>query len=120
MTELECQKIFDYIVKREHLTRQKLQLKIKGVQSGYASYLTGLMIVPQWALRNQYEGTAYIIHELAHFVTKKKRKGDWDEAHGTAFKRTENRLLKLFSLKIDRKRAYSKAIYYNGSKVITK
>jgi len=114
MTEQECQTLFAWLIRREHLTRKGIHLKVKAIRQGHAHY-SGLLTIPEWALKDQYEGTAYTIHEVAHFVNRYR--GDPYEMHGKAFKRVENRLLKLFGLSIDRKRAYAKATYYDNNLV---
>lgn len=111
MTEQECQNLLGWLVRREHLARKGIQLKVKNIQAGRALWGTKTITIPSLALGDQYRGTAYVIHEVAHFVNYYKGRND---NHGSAFKRIENRLLKLFGLSIKRKRAYAKALYYNG------
>ena len=119
MTEQECQNLLAWLTQREHLSRKGIHLVVKeGIHRGHAYYGSGLLTVPKWATNNQFEGTTYVIHEFSHFVNFYK--GTDMDTHGKSFKRIENRLLKLFGLRIDRYRAYEKKIYYNEELVITK
>jgi len=92
-------------------------LKVKNIRNGYGCWTTNTISIPKKALeKTYYYGKAYVIHEFAHIATH-KRYGDSAQVHGKEFKRTEDRLLKLFGLSIKRARAYAIIIYYEGKEV---
>ena len=97
-------------------------MKVKDIRQGRASWITNQFSVPRWALGKGREyAIYYTIHEFAHIVHHLKYwTSDFSGGHGKTFKRIENRLLKLFDLKIDRAKTFPKAIYAGGEKVYTK
>lgn len=76
-----------------------------------------MLTIPKRGLeKNYYYGKAYVIHEFSHIATHQKY-GYKAKVHGKEFKRTEDRLLKLFGLSIKRARAYATIIYHEGKEV---
>lgn len=116
--EQDCQDLLSLLVKHEHLSRLSIKLKVWNTRGSCAYYSKRELHISKRELeRNYYYGKALVIHEFSHIVTAHKNGRHRVSSHGKEFKRTENRLLKLFGLSIKRKKAYAKAVYHNDIEV---
>jgi len=117
-TRQECQDLLAELVQHEHLSRLGIKLKVWNTRGSTAYYNKRELHISNRELnRNYYYGKALVIHEFAHIVNAHKNGRHRVSSHGKEFKRTEDRLLKLFGLSIKRARAYATVIYYEGKEV---
>ena len=114
MTHEGAQAVADRTAK--HFGIAPVPVQVKNVRCGRARYGTRKMTFPKWALtdRGDAYATAYVVHEIAHFVVYARGRVFSDGAHGPYFRSMENEGLTLWGLTIQRSRAYAKAIYSNG------
>jgi len=114
MTHEEAQAVADLTA--EHFGILPVPIQVKNVQAGRARYRTRKITIPRWALADYGEAyaTAYVVHEIAHFVVWARGLRSSDGTHGPFFKRYEDEGLALWDLSIERARSYVKEIYANG------
>jgi hypothetical protein len=93
-----------------------IDIKIKDVRRGNARYRQGgyRITIPQWAMANGWYGIYYIVHELAHIVCHQLFN---HMGHTEEFKMIEDAYLADFGLKVQRKKAYPKALVAFGQVV---
>ena len=90
-----------------------IQVRIKNVLGGRANknYIT----LPKWLEKYDEEyQTYYVVHEVCHYLrhTIKGMRG-----HNAIFQKYEDEALELWGIKIERAKAYPKALYANGKRI---
>jgi len=93
----------------EQLEISSVQVRIKKVNGGRANknYIT----LPKWLdeYDEQYQ-IYYAVHETCHYGLGRRR-------HNLLFKKDEDRMLELWDIKIERKKAYPRVLYANGKRI---
>jgi len=86
-----------------------IPVRIKNVRAGRANknYIT----LPKWLdhYDEQYQ-IYYAVHETCHY-------GYYPKGHNLSFKTSEDKALALWDIKIERHKAYPKALYANGKRI---
>jgi len=118
LTPKGCQDILNQLIEYEDLDwlMPPITLNVRGIKQGYTKLNSRRILIPQWALANLYCGKWYVIHEIAHVVTRLQY-GIGVQIHGLEFMKVENRLLGLYGLTLKRNKVYPKAIYFHGVEV---
>jgi hypothetical protein len=110
-TEKDLQTVIDLTV--EHFkewfpVRPTLYLK-ELKRNGRANWKTSKISVPLWAVKiGEHYAMYYALHELTHYYN------GFLSGHGPLFQSIEDKLLSLWSMSIERAKAYPKRLYANG------